>query len=67
MIYSRGFETEEKRGAWIARTEERFPVLRGRIRMMYVSGGAGVATFRDPAMMQQVRALVTASLSLPGG
>ena len=67
VVYTRGFETEAKRAAWVSETEERFPVLQGRLQMLHVPGGDEKATFRDPAVKQRVRELVVAALALSPG
>jgi hypothetical protein len=63
-IYTRGFATEEARAAWISETEDRFPVLRGRLQMVHVPGGDEKATFRDRATRERIRALVVSTLGL---
>jgi serine/threonine protein kinase len=65
VVYTRGFDTDEKRNAWVSETEERFPALKGRVRMFHVPGGDEKATFRDPQVKQRVRELVTGLLALP--
>ena len=68
VVYTRGFETDAQRSAWISGTEERFPVLKGRVQMLHVPGGDEKATFRDPAVKQRLRELVVATLALsPSG
>ena len=65
VVYTRGYESEQERNAWVSETEERFPVLQGRVQMLHVPGGDEKATFRDPVVKQRVRELVIATLSLP--
>ena len=65
VVYTRGYETEQERKAWVSETEERFPVLKGRVQMLHVPGGDEKATFRDPSVKQRVRELVIATLALP--
>ena len=62
LVYSRGrFGTEE--GAWIGDVVARFPQMRSRLFTMTVPG-AEKATFRDPATMQSLHALVVQILGL---
>jgi len=67
VVYTRGFATEANRAAWISETEDRFPVLRGRLQMLHVPGGDETATFRDPAVKKRVRDLVASTLQIAPG
>ena len=62
LLYSRGrFGTDE--ATWRGNVIARFPHLRGRVYTMVVPGG-DKATFRDPAIMQQVHTRVVEILGL---
>jgi hypothetical protein len=65
VVYTRGYETDAQRNEWLAETEGRFPVLKGRVQMLHVVGGDEKATFRDPLTKRRVRELVVATLALP--
>jgi serine/threonine protein kinase len=54
IVYTRGFAAETERDAWVDETVQRFPALRGRLRMLHIAGDER-ATFRDPATRVAVK------------
>jgi DNA-binding winged helix-turn-helix (wHTH) protein len=66
LIYSRGrFQRYGGPEQFVAETEARFPVLRGRLHAWTVPGGPDHATFRDPETARLVRERVRTVLALP--
>jgi hypothetical protein len=63
LVYSRGrFGSPE--GTWSSEVLARFPQLTGRLFMLTVPGGEK-ATFRDPAIVNELRQRVETILALP--
>jgi hypothetical protein len=62
LVYTRGFTTDQEKADWVAGAEQRFPELKGRVRMVTVPGGDANATFRDPATRKLIHEQVLASL-----
>jgi serine/threonine protein kinase len=64
IVYTRGYGSEQSRNAWTTETEQRFPVLKGRLQMLHIPGDQR-ATFRDPTTQGLVREQVLTILQLP--
>ena len=67
LVYSRGAGEgwiEEKRVAWVAEIERRYPPLQGRVFTMRVPVGPEGASFRDPVTGGMIRERVVSILGL---
>lgn len=68
LVYSRGavggWREKEYRDSWVARLEDRFPVLTGRVNAIAIPGGVAGGTFRSPENAQLVRQHVISILGL---
>ena len=68
LVYSRGtgggWLEEEYRLSWIARLEDRFPTLTGRVIAINIPGGVVGGTFRNPETARLIRQNVTSILGI---
>jgi len=71
LVYSRGtsgaWVEEEYRNRWVARLEERFPVLTGRVNAISIPGGVAGGSFRHPETAQMIRQQVISILDIEPG